>query len=89
MPVADLGAQPERGQGVDPAQATQPRDRLTPHAARGELLELAHDVLAPRQQYVVGVQVIGVGDPRRLIAELLPGQPVAMLERPALPRPGK
>jgi hypothetical protein len=37
---ADLGAQPERGERVDPAQAPQPRDRLGPRRCGGELLEL-------------------------------------------------
>jgi hypothetical protein len=36
--------------------AAQPRDRVGPHAVWGELLELAADALAPREQDVVGVQ---------------------------------
>jgi len=70
-PVTDLGAKPERGQRVGPAQEAQPRDRLGPHTARGELLELAPDAVEARQQHVVRVQIVGVGDPRRLVVEVL------------------
>ena len=88
-PVTDLGAQPERGQGVDSAQTAQARDRLAPDAVRGELLELAADAVAPREQDVVGVQIVGVRDPRRLVVEVLLGEPVAVLDRPAPARPGE
>jgi hypothetical protein len=63
LPVTDLRAQPQRGQGVDPAQAAQPRDRLAPHAALRELRELAAHTVAPREHDVMGVQIVSVGDP--------------------------
>jgi len=71
-PVTDLGAQPERGQGVDRAQAAQPRDRVGPHAVGGEPLELAPDPVAARRQHVVCVQIVGVADPRRPLVDVLP-----------------
>src|SRR3954453_7929839 len=45
VPVADLRAQPERGQRVGAAQTAQPGDRLAPDAVRRDLLELAGDQL--------------------------------------------
>ena len=37
LPFADLGAQPERGQRVDPAQASEPGDRVRARGAEREL----------------------------------------------------
>ncbi len=87
-PVTDLGAPPERGQGVDPAQTPPPRDRRRPQAFRRRPFELAADVLAAREQDVVRVQVVGMGDPRGRVIALLVAEPVAVLERPALAGPG-
>ena len=44
LPLADLGAQPERGQRVDPAQTPQPRDRGRARGGESELGELGLDL---------------------------------------------
>src|SRR4029079_6876525 len=52
--VADLGAQPDRRQRVDPAQAAQPGDRRGPRRLVGYLGELVLDAVAAGEQDVVG-----------------------------------
>ena len=58
LPFADLGAQTQRRQRVDPAQAAQPRDRVRARSGEGELRELGFDLVAARDQHVVRVQVV-------------------------------
>ena len=85
-PLADLRAQPERGQRVDPAQASQPRDRVRARRAERELREVGLDLVAAGDQHVVGVQVVGQRRPRGMIGEPDRGQPRAVLARPRLTR---
>jgi hypothetical protein len=47
------------------------------------------DRVAAGAQHVVGVQVVGVGDARRRVVEVLLGVPVAVLEHPPPARPGE
>ena len=54
-----------------------------------EPFELAADVIAARQQHVVRVDVVGIGDARGHIVEVLLGEPVAVLEHPPPARPGE
>jgi hypothetical protein len=56
--VADLGAQSDRGERVDAAQAAQPRDRLGPRRERDELAEQPLDRVAARDQRVDRAQVV-------------------------------
>ena len=79
---ADLGAQAERGQRVDPAQAPQPGDRHGPGRVGRELLELGLDPLTARQQHVVGVQVVGDRQLRGTVGELQRSEPRAVPARP-------
>jgi hypothetical protein len=60
---ADLGADPHRRQGADPAQAPQPGDRLGEDRLASELLELGLDPVAAGQRHVVGVHVVGRRQP--------------------------
>ena len=68
-PFADLGAQSEGSQRVDPAQAPKPGDRVRARGADGELRELGLDLVAAGDQHVVGVQVVRQRRPRALIGE--------------------
>jgi hypothetical protein len=63
LEVTDLGADPQGREGVYPAQATQPGERLGEDRLAGELLELRLDPVAAGQQHVVGVHVIGQRQP--------------------------
>jgi hypothetical protein len=63
LELADLGTDPQGGEGADPAQAAQPRDRLGEERLAGELLELGLDPLASGQQHVVGMHVVGDRQP--------------------------
>ena len=58
LPLADLGTEPERGQRVDPAQASQPRDRVRARGAERDLCEVGLDVVAAGNQHIVSVQVV-------------------------------
>lgn len=48
LELADLGADPQGRQRADPAQASQPGDRLGEDRLTGELLELCLDAVASR-----------------------------------------
>ena len=87
LPLADLGAQPHRGQRVDPAQAPEPGDRVRARRADRELRELGLDLVAAGDQHVVGVQIVSQRRPRRVIGEPHRCQPRAVLARPRLPGP--
>ena len=50
LPLADLGAQPERGERVDPAQAPQPRGRVRTRRAERELGEVGLDLVTACDQ---------------------------------------
>lgn len=78
VPFADLGAQADRGQRGDLAQASQPRDRRAARRARGELFELCLELVAAGDEHVVRVQVVSERQPGRMIAEAQAGQPRAM-----------
>jgi hypothetical protein len=54
--VADLGDQPDRGQGVDAAQAAQPADGRRPLAIVGLLGDQPVEALAGREQDLVAGQ---------------------------------
>ena len=53
LPLADLGAQPQGGQCVDPVQTTQPRHGVRARSAQRELRELCLDLIAAGDQHVV------------------------------------
>jgi hypothetical protein len=78
--LADLGAQPERGERVDPAQASQPGDRDRERRLGRERGELALDPVAAGDQHVVGVQIIGDRQLGGAIGEAQAGQPRAVLQ---------
>ena len=59
LQLADLGAQPERGERVDPAQTPQPRDRVRARDGDRELCEVGLDLVAAGDQHVVRVQIVG------------------------------
>ena len=86
-PLADLRAQPERGERVDPAQAPQPGDRVRARRAERELGEVGLDLVAAGDQHIVGVQVVGQRRLGGMIGEPDRGQPGAVLARPRLARP--
>jgi len=67
LPLADLGAQPERGERVDPAQAAQPGDGVRARRARRQLGEVGLDLVTARDQHVVGVQLASHGRPRGVV----------------------
>jgi hypothetical protein len=46
LPLADLSAQPGRGERVDPAQASEPRDCVRTRDAGRELREIGLDLVA-------------------------------------------
>ena len=80
--VADLGDQPERGQGRDPAEAGQGLDLAGPPAAASELLEagvqrreLALDAVEVHQHLIQGSL-------RERIVQRLASDPGAMPHRP-------
>ena len=89
MEVADLGDQPDRGQGVDAAQAAQPPDRRCPRLEFGLLADQRVETVPTREQHLVAGQVLtehGVG--QRLV-EADSSQPGEMALRPRVPRPGE
>ena len=53
-PVADLGAEPERGEGVDPAQAAQAGDGARPGRFRDEFAEGVLERAAAAEQMEIG-----------------------------------
>ncbi len=59
LPLADLGAQPECGERVDPAQTPKPGDCVRARDAGRELCKVGFDLVAACDQDVVGVQIVG------------------------------
>jgi hypothetical protein len=57
LEVADLDREPERGQGVDAAQAAQAPDELAPGALRGRLGDRPLERRDPRVDEIERVQV--------------------------------
>jgi hypothetical protein len=82
LEVADLGAQPDRRERVDPAQAAQPRDRLRPRRAGHELGDRGLQAVATDDQRVDRAEVVQQRDLRAARAEIDPGQPRAMARGP-------
>jgi hypothetical protein len=81
--VADLGAQPDRRQRVDAAQAAQPRHLLRPGAGGDEPVDHPLERVAAKQQRLDRAQVVVQRRLRRRLAERDPGQPGAVGGRPA------
>jgi len=84
LPLADLGAQPERGESVDPTQASEPRDRVPARDGERELRQVGLHLVAAGDQHIVGVQIVAQCGPRGVVGEPDRGQPRAVLARPRL-----
>ena len=85
--LADLGAQPERGERVDPAQAPQPADCAGERRVGRERRELLLDPVAAGDQYVVGVQVVGDRQLRGAVGEPQAREPFRCLSDHGSPGP--
>ena len=60
--VTDLGEQSDRGQGVDLAQASQPRDERRPRTHGGLLGDEVIEPVAAGEQHFVAAEVLGERD---------------------------
>jgi hypothetical protein len=87
--VCDLGAEPDRREGVDAAEAAQASDRLRPGALGGELREGRLDGVATLLDGVDRGQVVGEGGRRGQVVEVEAAQPVAVGLGPVLAGPGE
>ncbi len=64
FPLAGLGTQPERCEGVDPAQAPQPGDGVRARDTERELGQVVFDLVAASDQNIVGMEIVGQRRPR-------------------------
>jgi hypothetical protein len=85
--VANLGEQPERGAGRDPAERTQPAERLCPRVGARDPLELPVDGGDLRVEGREMAEHVLKRRLRERITETLGGDPGPVADRPALPAP--
>jgi hypothetical protein len=85
LEVADLGAQPDRGQRVDPAQAAQPPDIGRPRRVAQPRDDLALELVAAVHERVDRADRIQQRRLRGAVTELDTGQPGPVALRPGAP----
>lgn len=89
LPVADLGAQPDRGERVDPAQAAQPADGLRPRRPGHEFADRALQAVAAHDQRVDPAEIVKQREMRSPVAELEAFELLLVTSAPVLAGPIK